>query len=115
MTKEHKEVKNLRDYFAGKALEGTLSDEHEIRNRTDLANWCYKMADAMIVARKEQTNKEHHLYINVDAGVVDTVYGDAVPDNVKLVFHVRDRVDIKAGEQIDPLPFDYQPSKLYYG
>jgi hypothetical protein len=41
----------LRDYFAGQAIiayhaDGTFSDSE------DVANWCYRIADAMLEARK---------------------------------------------------------------
>lgn len=118
MTEKDKEVRDLRDSFAAKGLEGALAssliNDLELKNPAALAEWCYTLADAMVEARKEQTNKEYHLYVSVTDGVVDTIYGDAVPDSVKLVFHVRDRADIAAGEQIDPLPFDYQPELIYY-
>jgi hypothetical protein len=42
----------LRDYFAGQAIiayhaDGAFSDSE------DVANWCYRLADAMLEARKE--------------------------------------------------------------
>lgn len=50
----------LRDYFAGKAMQGELSSQpHEIsyyftkQSKRDLAEWSYSMADAMLAARDE--------------------------------------------------------------
>ena len=39
----------LRDYFAAKALQGLVNDE--IESETRAAEWCYRMADAMLKAR----------------------------------------------------------------
>jgi hypothetical protein len=52
------EKMSLRDYFAGQALCGKsillpgafLSTPHEI------ANWCYKIADAMLEERNKENN-----------------------------------------------------------
>ena len=42
----------LRDYFAGQAIIAYHADG-EISYFEDAANWCYKLADAMLEARKE--------------------------------------------------------------
>lgn len=45
---------SLRDYFAAKALEsiaGTMGDIFEPHAQSELADCCYKMADAMLAAR----------------------------------------------------------------
>ena len=42
----------LRDYFAAKAMLAGVSDGREIIDCTIYATWCYKMADAMLEARK---------------------------------------------------------------
>jgi hypothetical protein len=43
----------LRDYFAAKAMQGELSDGGaERHDETRLADWCYRMADAMLKARQ---------------------------------------------------------------
>jgi len=41
----------LRDYFAAKAIIAYHSDG-EFSNSEDVANWCYRLADAMLEARK---------------------------------------------------------------
>jgi len=44
----------LRDYFAAKAMQGMLSENSGIRYPTDeLVDFAYKVADAMMKARKE--------------------------------------------------------------
>ena len=47
---------SLRDWFAGKAMEGRIAhgDWDEYYPGT-IANLCYRMADAMMEARKEAT------------------------------------------------------------
>ncbi len=42
----------LRDYFAGQAIIAYHADG-ELSYFEDAANWCYKLADAMLEARKE--------------------------------------------------------------
>ena len=42
----------LRDYFAGQALEGMLSNPESISNKTSVAIHAYGFADAMIKARE---------------------------------------------------------------
>lgn len=42
---------SVRDYFAGQALAGYLSDSNLNEMYESLAERCYKMADAMIAAR----------------------------------------------------------------
>ena len=45
----------LRDYFAAKAMQGCISSTpHSVDiEPTELATWCYIMADRMIKARQE--------------------------------------------------------------
>lgn len=48
---------SMRDWFAGQALVGILSNANGVRSEEDaekLAPACYTMADAMLAARKEQ-------------------------------------------------------------
>ena len=47
----------LRDWFAGRALEGMLSypDEDGIKH-IEYARYAYSLADAMLAARKEENN-----------------------------------------------------------
>lgn len=49
---------SLRDYFAGQALSGLITqcDPPGVvgKSREDFADWAYEMADAMIAARKEK-------------------------------------------------------------
>ena len=46
----------LRDYFATAAMQGMLSENSGIRYPTDeLVDFAYKMADAMIEARKNDS------------------------------------------------------------
>lgn len=43
----------VRDYFAAKAMQGTLADPSvECNNEAMFATWCYRMADAMLEARE---------------------------------------------------------------
>lgn len=43
----------LRDYFAGKAMQGSVVCEGpEFPNPTTIANWSYAVADAMLKARE---------------------------------------------------------------
>ena len=42
---------SLRDYFAAKAMQGQISTDWNATHE-DVANWSYKMADAMLEARK---------------------------------------------------------------
>lgn len=45
----------LRDYFAGRAMQGMLSENSGIRYPTDeLVDFAYKVADAMIFAREKK-------------------------------------------------------------
>jgi hypothetical protein len=48
---------DLRDYFAAKALEGSIAsfDPKAFWNQDEVAQNCYKMADAMMKARNETT------------------------------------------------------------
>lgn len=43
---------SLRDWFAGQVLSGFMSAEPMHFNPEDDADYCYKVADAMIAARK---------------------------------------------------------------
>jgi len=44
---------DLRDWFAGKAMQGMLaSSEIDWEGQSDLATSCYKIADAMMKARE---------------------------------------------------------------
>lgn len=47
----------LRDYFAGQALAGT-SNSTGWREPERLANECYRVADAMLVAREKYDSSE---------------------------------------------------------
>ena len=42
----------LRDYFAAKAIIAYHSDG-KFSDSEDVANWCYRLADAMLEAREE--------------------------------------------------------------
>lgn len=46
----------LRDYFAGKALQGTQANPDGWTSNEKCAAWCYQMADAML-AERERTTK----------------------------------------------------------
>lgn len=41
----------LRDYFAGQALSGLLSDPNYGASAEDAANYCYRMADGLLAER----------------------------------------------------------------
>lgn len=45
----------LRDYFAAKAMQGSLADPsvNPTDHKDEFARWCYEVADAMIAARGE--------------------------------------------------------------
>ena len=43
----------LRDYFAAKAMQGSLAEGSEVYKPSDFAEWCYAMADAMLEAREK--------------------------------------------------------------
>lgn len=51
----HTEGMTLRDYFAAKAMQGSIAGTpHNVDiEPTELATWCYIMADAMLKARGE--------------------------------------------------------------
>ena len=42
----------LRDFFAAKAMQGLLSDGVGSLSDDELADWAYKLADAMMKARQ---------------------------------------------------------------
>lgn len=44
--------RNLRDWFAGMFIQGGDPMEFDIRDRHEVAKYAYKMADAMLAARK---------------------------------------------------------------
>ncbi|MBU0564922.1 MAG: hypothetical protein KJ890_15640 [Gammaproteobacteria bacterium] len=46
----------LRDYFAAKAMQGSLADPtvNPTDHKGDFARWCYEVADAMLAARDEK-------------------------------------------------------------
>ena len=49
----YNEGMTLRDYFAGRAMQGMLSENSGIRYPTDeLVDFAYKVADAMMKARE---------------------------------------------------------------
>ena len=43
----------LRDYFAAKAMQGSLADYGVVRSPAAFAEWCYELADAMLEAREK--------------------------------------------------------------
>jgi len=43
---------DLRDYFAAQAMQGLLSDGVGSLSDEELADWAYKLADALMEARK---------------------------------------------------------------
>ena len=51
----YKSGMTLRDYFAAKAMQGSIAGTpHNVDiEPTELATWCYIMADAMLKARGE--------------------------------------------------------------
>lgn len=42
----------LRDYFAAKAMQGICADSTVTMKINELGRWAYRMADAMLEARK---------------------------------------------------------------
>jgi len=45
----------LRDYFAAKAMQGTLAmNNGGSMSKREIAKWCYQMADAMMEAREHK-------------------------------------------------------------
>jgi hypothetical protein len=49
---------SLRDYFAAKAMQGSLADDARLRDKVAFAKWCYEMADAMLSARGTEKARE---------------------------------------------------------
>ena len=49
---ENEHGMTLRDYFAAKAMQGLLSDGVGSLSDEELADWAYKLADAMMKARE---------------------------------------------------------------
>ena len=45
---------DLRDYFAAKAMQGSIAFGGFHDDETAFAKWCYETADAMMEARNEQ-------------------------------------------------------------
>ena len=41
----------LRDYFAAKAMQGSLANDDDINYPDKFAEWCYEIADAMLKER----------------------------------------------------------------
>ena len=52
ITKEHAMSTTLRDYFAGQAMQGFMQQEFTTPTYKRIAEACYKLADAMLEARK---------------------------------------------------------------
>ena len=52
VTTTHESGMTLRDYFAAKAIIAYHSDG-KFSDSEDVANWCYRLADAMLEAREE--------------------------------------------------------------
>ena len=50
--------------------------------------------------------------IDVRGGCVQSVYGDAAPQGLKLNFLIRDWDNIEAGDP-DPITKDYTPAAVY--
>lgn len=50
----------LRDYFAGKALEGMVSPTDNFGRPTVLANWAYQYADSMLEERRRSRILDLH-------------------------------------------------------
>ena len=50
----------LRDYFAGKALEGMMSPTDNFGRPTVLANWAYQYADSMMEERQRSRTLDLH-------------------------------------------------------
>lgn len=44
---------SLRDYFAAKAMQGSLADDAVVHSPAAFAEWCYELADAMLEAREK--------------------------------------------------------------
>ena len=45
----------MRDYFAAKAMQGLFSDvDTSLMSQKQIAEWAYKMADAMLEAREKK-------------------------------------------------------------
>ena len=49
---DHEEGMSLRDYFAAKAMNMKFGPEHGTVSLTEMATFCYLMADAMMKARE---------------------------------------------------------------
>lgn len=46
---------SLRDYIAVNTMRGSLSNSDAVTDMSAFANWCYRMADAMLAARENST------------------------------------------------------------
>lgn len=44
----------LRDYFAAQAMQGTLANPGEREGAAAVADWSYRMADAMLAERAKE-------------------------------------------------------------
>jgi len=55
-TAEHAMSMTLRDYFAGQAMRGFMHQEFTAPTYKQIADACYKLADAMLEAKNEIRN-----------------------------------------------------------
>ena len=52
------------------------------------------------------------IYVDVEGGIVKSIYGDATPTDIEINFVLRDHDNIKAGDA-DPMPNGYVPEQYY--
>ena len=54
LTSEHAMSMTLRDYFAAQSLKGFIQEDFHTPTHKQIAEACYKLADAMLEARKNE-------------------------------------------------------------
>lgn len=53
------------------------------------------------------------IYVDIQGGALQSIYGDELPDGIKIDFVLRDGDNIDAGDE-DPLPEHYTAQKTYW-
>ena len=58
----------------------------------------------------------YRIIVDIDKGILQSIYGDLLPENVKVHFILRDHDNIGLGDPdpLDDLSPDFVPSKYYY-
>ena len=53
------------------------------------------------------------IYVDVEGGCVQGIYGDALPTDIEINFVLRDHDNIEVGDE-DPMPDGYVPECYYF-